>query len=183
MPASSDTLVTHLDVLSDLLVRFDIYFRSNSSIQSQALKALLPNLTNPRTAVSKRVVTTLGSLAGCCSDDIFSSLISKTVMPGLRNTEPLRLKNSVFLAGVLARASPERLATVLAELVPLVVKVSEVDEEELRDTSLQTLESLLLKCPTDMSSFIPLVINAATKAIQYDPVSTSLQQTQKSNAR
>ncbi|KAA1077478.1 hypothetical protein PGT21_009666 [Puccinia graminis f. sp. tritici] len=169
MPASSDTLVTHLDVLSDLLVRFDIYFRSNSSIQSQALKALLPNLTNPRTAVSKRVVTTLGSLAGCCSDDIFFSLISKTVMPGLRNTEPLRLKNSVFLAGVLARASPERFATVLTELVPLVVKVSEVDEEELRDTSLQTLESLLLKCPTEISSFIPLVINAATKAIQYDP--------------
>ncbi|OAV91609.1 hypothetical protein PTTG_04239 [Puccinia triticina 1-1 BBBD Race 1] len=169
MPASSDTLVTHLDVLSDLLTRFDIYFRSNSSIQNQALKALLPNLTNPRTAVSKRVVTALGSLAGCCKDDIFSALISKTVMPGLRTTETLKLKNSVFLAGVLARASPERLATVLTELVPLVVKVSEVDEEELRDTSLQTLESLLLKCPTEMSSFIPLIINAATKAIQYDP--------------
>jgi len=169
MSPSSDTLVTHLDVLSDLLVRFDIYFRSNSSIQGQALKALLPNLTNPRTAVSKRVVTALGSLAGCCNDDTFFSLISKTVMPGLRTTEPLRLKNSVSLAGVLARASPERLATALKELVPLVVEVSEVDEEELRDTSLQTLESLLLKCPSEMSSFIPLIINAATKAIRYDP--------------
>ncbi|PLW19619.1 hypothetical protein PCASD_18183 [Puccinia coronata f. sp. avenae] len=169
MPPSSDTLVTHLDVLSDLLVRFDIYFRSNTTIQGQALQALLPNLTNPRTAVSKRVVTALGSLAGCCSDTLFFSLISNTVMPGLRNTELLMLKNSVFLAGVLARASPERLATVLTDLVPLVVKVSEVNDEELRDTSLQTLESLLLKCPSEMSSYIPLIITAATKAIQYDP--------------
>jgi cullin-associated NEDD8-dissociated protein 1 len=174
MPPSSDTLVTHLDVLSDLLVRFDIYFRSNTTIQGQALQALLPNLTNPRTAVSKRVVTALGSLAGCCSDTLFFSLISNTVMPGLRNTEPLMLKNSVFLAGVLARASPERLATVLTDLVPLVVKVSEVNDEELRDTSLQTLESLLLKCPSEMSSYIPLIITAATKAIQYDPVSSSI---------
>ncbi|POW18897.1 hypothetical protein PSHT_05358 [Puccinia striiformis] len=165
----SDVLVTHLDVLSDLLVRFDIYLRSNPNMQSHALKALLPNLTNPRTAVSKRVVTALGSLAGCCNDDIFFALISKTVMPGLRSSESLRLKNNVALAGVLARASPERLATVLTELVPLVVKVSQVEEEELRDTSLQTLESLLLKCPSEMSTFIPPIINAATKAIQYDP--------------
>ncbi|POW22830.1 hypothetical protein PSHT_00764 [Puccinia striiformis] len=169
MTPSSDVLVTHLDVLSDLLVRFDIYLRSNPNMQSHALKALLPNLTNPRTAVSKRVVTALGSLAGCCNDDIFFALISKTVMPGLRSSESLRLKNNVALAGVLARASPERLATVLTELVPLVVKVSQVEEEELRDTSLQTLESLLLKCPSEMSTFIPPIINAATKAIQYDP--------------
>ncbi|MBW0523374.1 hypothetical protein O181_063089 [Austropuccinia psidii MF-1] len=169
LSCQSDTLIGHLDVLSDLLIRFETYFRSNTSIQSQGLKALLPILTNPRSAISKRAVTALGALAGCCTDDIFFALVSKTLIPCLRSSEPLRLKNSIFLAGVLARTSSNRLATTLSELVPLIVSVSQNDDDELRETSLQTLESLLLKCPNEMSNFVALLINVATNAIKYDP--------------
>ncbi|CAH7668099.1 armadillo-type protein [Phakopsora pachyrhizi] len=166
---SSDILVVNLDVLSDLLVRFEAYFRSNITIQTQGLKALLPILVNPRLAVAKRAVTCLGSLAGCCSDEIYYSLINKTVLKGLDGGDIPKIKNSISLVGALARTSAQRLATTLDDLVPLALKISMREDHDLREASLQTLESLLLKCSPQMTGFIPAVIEVATEAIKYDP--------------
>lgn len=174
-PSSTpDILSANLDILSDLLIRFENYYRAYPAIQTQALKALEPLLANPRPTVTKRAVTAVGSLAGCCTDTIFSSMITKIVMPRLRQEDVGKMKNATLLVGVLAKTSPTRLARTIPELVPLIISACEKEDDELMETNLQTLESLVLRCPSQMTAFVPPIIKLATESIKYDPVRRSL---------
>lgn len=61
-PASSpDLLIDSLDLLSDLLSRFESTVKTLASLQSSVLKAATPLLNNGRAAVRKRAVATLGT--------------------------------------------------------------------------------------------------------------------------
>ncbi|KAH9813025.1 armadillo-type protein [Melampsora americana] len=168
--STPDILSANLDILSDLLIRFDSYYRAVPAVQLQCIKALEPLIANPRPAVTKRSVIALESLAGCCTDVNFETLITKVVLPRLKQDEDIgKLKIATLLVGVLAKTSAARLSQTISNIVPLIISAQNKKDDELTETCLQTLESLLLRLPTQMTSFIPAVIDLATQAIKHDP--------------
>lgn len=54
--------------------------------------------------------------------------------------------------------------------MPLILKSAETDDDELREHVIQTLEALVLKCPTEVSPFILEIVEIGTTSIKYDPV-------------
>ncbi|EGG09774.1 uncharacterized protein MELLADRAFT_42468 [Melampsora larici-populina 98AG31] len=168
--STPDILSANLDILSDLLVRFDTYYRAYPAVQLQCIKVLEPLIANPRPAVTKRSVIALGSLAGCCTDVNFETLITKVVMPRLKQEEDVaKLKIATLLVGVLAKTSAARLSQTISNVVPLIISAQNKKDDELTETCLQTLESLLLRLPSQMTGFIPAVIDLAAQAIKHDP--------------
>jgi cullin-associated NEDD8-dissociated protein 1 len=57
-----------------------------------------------------------------------------------------------------------------AEVVPLILGAATAhDDDELKEGVLLTLESLVLKCPTETGPFITQIVEAGTSLIKYDP--------------
>lgn len=89
--------------------------------------------------------------------------------------------------GSLARSIPTRMGSYLNVLAPLVLAVLSQEEldamrensddemevepeiEELRESALVTLESLLASCPTEMQPHLSETLSAALRYIKYDP--------------
>jgi cullin-associated NEDD8-dissociated protein 1 len=88
----------------------------------------------------------------------------------------------------LGRHAPTQIAPSMIVIVPSILDLSSRDDDELRESCLQvsscrshelfdaqhntqTLEVLVLRCPTEMLQFIPGVITLGTQLIKYDPVS------------
>lgn len=77
------------------------------------------------------------------------------------------------LVAAVARYSPHQVATVLNDVVPSIIKAIAKDDEELRESGLQALEALVLKCPAEITPFLSTIIQSGTQFIKYDPVSHS----------
>ena len=54
--------------------------------------------------------------------------------------------------------------------MPGILKAIQKDDEELREGSLQALEALLLRCPTEITPYLSSIIQAGNQFIKYDPV-------------
>jgi hypothetical protein len=62
--SSPALLIDCLDLLSDILSRFEATVKAIADLQKAVLSAVTPLLNNGRPAVRKRAVTTLGRLLG-----------------------------------------------------------------------------------------------------------------------
>jgi len=56
-----------------------------------------------------------------------------------------------------SRQAGHRIGEHLEKVIPLVVKFSRVDDDELREYCLQAFESFVRRCPKDISPHIPMV--------------------------
>lgn len=120
--SSAELLIDSLDLLSDLLSRFESTVKTIDSLQASVLKATTPLLSNSRIAVRKRAVATLGaahSFFSCCSatdlilckailvgsSDIalFNTLTTSTILVWLKAADKEHLKTAILLIGSLAR--------------------------------------------------------------------------------
>lgn len=54
--------------------------------------------------------------------------------------------------------------------MPGILKAIQKDDEELREGSLQALEALLLRCPTEITPYLSSITQAGNQFIKYDPV-------------
>lgn len=110
----------------------------------------------------------------------------------------------IALVGTLAKSSPARVGGVLKEVMPSIIDVCKADEdeaegaEEAREVGLQvrlssshlspsgrmlnssqlgrrqTLETLMLRCPTEITPFINQILQVSTNLVSYDPVRAGL---------
>jgi len=69
-----------------------------------------------------------------------------------------------------ARNSPAQIAPVLNHIVPGILQAAEKSDDELREGALQALETLVLRCPTDIDIYLPTIVEIGNKFIKYDPV-------------
>jgi cullin-associated NEDD8-dissociated protein 1 len=113
------------------------------------------------------------------------------INPNLERSAPLdKQRTTVNLVAAIARASPQRLASGLGAIIPGVLRVVDLDDEELREGALQVklflvlafcgggtylffkaLESIVLRMPVEVTPFLGTIIQVATKYIKFDPVS------------
>ncbi|KAG1444863.1 hypothetical protein G6F56_010127 [Rhizopus delemar] len=159
-----------LDILSEILTRFgtQITVENQTDIQN----ALLPLLHHARPAIRKRTIVAIGCLVVHTNDGLFQQLFVY-LLEGLCSDSGSSEKQRTFIqcTSVLSRRSTARLGKHLSDLVPIIISFTKRSEEddEMREICLQTLESFVYRCPTEISLFVPELIQLALEYIKYDP--------------
>ncbi|KXS21550.1 TIP120-domain-containing protein [Gonapodya prolifera JEL478] len=164
-----ELLMDVLDLLSDLLTRFGSHILS---LLSQIRAALLPLLDHARPAVRKRAATALGVLVGNEGDAEFAETVYELVKRASEKEKKgdwERLRTVLQAVGVLSRYSASRIGAHLDVIVPLVIKYAAVEDDELREICLQTLEILVLRCPSEITAHVGNIISLSLDYLKYDP--------------
>lgn len=167
-----------LDALDSLLKRFGALL---SSVEHKtAMDALLRLLGNEKAALRKRSSQCLASLAIAADDALLDALVN-SLLHGATSARGQEKRMHLQTIGALARSVGFRMSRFLDSLVPLFLSccgapdedIEDSDEreerDELRENSLQGLESLLLRCPEEMRRFASQVIGPALGFCRYDP--------------
>jgi cullin-associated NEDD8-dissociated protein 1 len=158
---------------------------SNPSFNPQPLSVLTPLLDHPRPAVRKRSIITLGAFV-CyprinanrstaqflppAPPEAFTDLLNTILIPNLNASSIEVQKTNVSLIAAVARCTPQKIAPALGNLLPRILESVNSSDPELSDAALQTLETFVYRCPTEISPYLGLVIAAGIQAIKYDPV-------------
>ncbi|CAG8499329.1 3773_t:CDS:10 [Diversispora eburnea] len=143
--ATYEVQMDTLDILSELLARFGSSVANNVIAQKKIQNCLINNLNHSRPAFRKRTTVALGNLVTHTPDDLFNELVHK-----------------------LLEGAP-RLGKYLPQFLPLVINSININDDELRENCLQTLESFVLRCPTEMTPNIDDIINICLVYLKYDP--------------
>eukprot|EP01111_Echinosteliopsis_oligospora_P003334 TRINITY_DN1530_c1_g2_i4.p1 TRINITY_DN1530_c1_g2~~TRINITY_DN1530_c1_g2_i4.p1 ORF type:complete len:1241 (+),score=375.18 TRINITY_DN1530_c1_g2_i4:377-4099(+) len=159
-----------LDILNDMLNRFgDLITPDLEKIQ----KAVLPQLTSGRPATRKRAIGCLGHLAELGPDSLFVSMIDFLISSIEESKKPDNIRTLVQAFGAISRSAGYRLGKYLPKVVPLIVTYCDNpkfdQDDELRENCFQAFESLILKCPKDITPYLAEIIGHNLKFIKYDP--------------
>jgi cullin-associated NEDD8-dissociated protein 1 len=130
-------LIETLSILSILITDFPS-FVSALDLNPPPLTVITPLLSHARPAVRKRATHTLAQFVPLAGLSLFEGLYSSEIRPNLTpvaNVEKQR--TTVNLVTAIARVSPQRIASVISEVVPGILKALARDDDELRDGSLQ----------------------------------------------
>ncbi|KAI9351335.1 armadillo-type protein [Obelidium mucronatum] len=166
-----------IDILSEVITRFGSVLTENADKQATSLirqtqEVLFPYLSNSRPAIRKRTVAAFGNLVTHTSDELFDSLIQKSIleMAAKESAEDFdRLKTFVGLVGTLARFNSRRLGKYIKTLLPLLSKYISYDDDELREACFQTFESFIVRCPTEVTGHLDTITSLSLEYIKHDP--------------
>ncbi|OAY62667.1 Cullin-associated NEDD8-dissociated protein 1 [Ananas comosus] len=159
-----------LDILCDVLNRFGNLVTKD---HEEMLSALLSQLSSNQASVRKKSISCIASLASSLSDDLLARATSEVVqLLKNRSVKPEITRTNIQMIGALSRSVGYRFGPHLGETVPLLINyctsASETDEE-LREYSLQALESFLLRCPRDISLYCEDILSLTLEYLSYDP--------------
>ncbi|KAK9054826.1 hypothetical protein SSX86_025905 [Deinandra increscens subsp. villosa] len=159
-----------LDILCDILHKFGNLMTSDHEVM---LGALLPQLSSNQASIRKKTVSCIASLASSLSDDLLAKATTEVVRL-LRNkgAKPEMTRTNIQMIGALSRAVGYRFGPHLGDTVPILIQYcmnASENDEELREYSLQALESFLLRCPRDISSYCDEILHLALEYLSYDP--------------
>jgi cullin-associated NEDD8-dissociated protein 1 len=155
-----------LDILSDLLARFGSLLVSfHQNIQ----QALLPQLSSARLAVRKRSIIAIGHLVMSCNNSVFIELVEFLLSELSKNANISTTRTYIQCLGSITRQAGHRIGEHLEKIIPLIVKFSRVDDDELREYCIQAFESFVRRCPKHVSPHIPVIIKICLEYIVYDP--------------
>ncbi|KAJ7696826.1 hypothetical protein B0H17DRAFT_1267790 [Mycena rosella] len=180
-----EALVETLAILSILISRFLAHL-SSATLSPQPLTVLAPLLVHPRPVARKRAIITLAQFVPISQGHLFSDLLATHVFPFLASNANLeKQRTTVHLVAAVARTAPTQIAPVLAEIVPGYSKpcsptttscASGAYKQVFSATtcascadSMQALEALLLRCPTEITLCVAPIMQAGSQFIKYDP--------------
>ncbi|KAM4722005.1 cullin-associated NEDD8-dissociated protein 1-like [Rhinophrynus dorsalis] len=155
-----------LDILCDMLSRLGgTLYTFHPSI----LSCLLPQLTSPRLAVRKRAILALGHLVQTCNGNVFSELMEHLVGEIKKNESTSTTRTYIQCVATVSWQAGHRIGPHLERIVPPVVGFCRVEDDELQEQCFQALESFIRRCPKEISSHVPTVMELCLKYIAYDP--------------
>ncbi|KAL2460609.1 Cullin-associated NEDD8-dissociated protein 1 [Abeliophyllum distichum] len=159
-----------LDILCDVLHKHGNLMASDHEV---LLVALLPQLSSNHASVRKKAVSCVASLASSLSDDLLAKATVEVVRL-LKNKaiKPEITRTNIQMIGALSRAVGYRFGSHLGDTVPILISYctnASENDEELREYSLQALESFLLRCPRDISSYCNDILHLTLEYLSYDP--------------
>lgn len=159
-----------LDILCDVLHRFGNLMTADHEL---LLNALLSQLNSNQASVRKKTISCIASLASTLSDDLLARTTTQVVK--LLNSKGQKsdiTRTNIQMIGALSRSVGYRFGPLLGDTIPVLIgyctSASENDEE-LREYSLQALESFLLRCPRDISSYCDEILHLSLEFLSYDP--------------
>ncbi|GAA96313.1 uncharacterized protein L969DRAFT_76369 [Mixia osmundae IAM 14324] len=168
---AQDTLLGCTELLSEILISFEAIVRATPALQTQILQVLAPLLDHARPAVRKRTVDALGFLIASSSDSVAATLVEKTVMPALDSGDVEVTKTGMGLVISLANKAPREVTQARMNYYAARVQKAAIsaDDDELKEQALNTLQTLLVKCPAEFTEHLSTSIEIATKLCSYDP--------------
>ncbi|CAH9086044.1 unnamed protein product [Cuscuta europaea] len=159
-----------LDILCDVLHKYGTLVTSDHEV---LLSALIPQLSSNQASVRKKTVSSLASLASSLSDDLLAKVTAEVVkLLSNKRSKPEMTRTNIQMIGALSRAVGYRFGPHLADAVPVLINyctTASENDEELREYSLQALESFLLRCHRDISSYCNEILHLTLKFLSYDP--------------
>ncbi|XP_017287004.1 cullin-associated NEDD8-dissociated protein 2 [Kryptolebias marmoratus] len=155
-----------LDILSDMLGRLS---GALVSFHGSLLSSLLPQLTSSRMAVRKRSILALGHLVPCCSPTLFSQLTEHLITELTKNPPTSVTRTYIQCLATVSRQGGHRVGEHLEKLIPLVVKFTSVEDDELREYCFQAFEAFIRRCPKEMSPHVATVTQLCLKFMTFDP--------------
>ncbi|KAK4402032.1 Cullin-associated NEDD8-dissociated protein 1 [Sesamum angolense] len=168
----------------DLLVRFrfssSLWVNSSlifelilSDDHEVLLGSLLPQLNTNQASVRKKAVSCIASLASSLSDDLLAKATVEVVqLLKTKSTKSEITRTNIQMIGALSRAVGYRFGPHLGDTVPILINYcnnASENDEELREYSLQALESFLLRCPRDISSYCDQILHLTLEFLSHDP--------------
>ncbi|KAG6856601.1 hypothetical protein H0H87_002693 [Tephrocybe sp. NHM501043] len=164
-----EALVETLSILSILISRFPALL-SGATLIPPPLVVLAPLLSHSRPVVRKRAIITLSQYIPISPPELFHELLKANVFPFLDESANIeKQRTTVQLVAAVARHSPLQIAPVLSQIVPGVLKAVQKDDDELREGSLQALEAILLRCPTETTPYLDAIVQTGSQFIKFDP--------------
>ncbi|KAG6910631.1 hypothetical protein DXG01_009140 [Tephrocybe rancida] len=164
-----EALVETLSILSILISRFPALL-SGAVLDPPPLVVLAPLLSHARPVVRKRAIITLSQYIPISPAELFHELLRTNVFPFLDELANIeKQRTTVQLVAAVARHSPLQIAPVLSQIVPGVLKAVQKDDDELREGSLQALEAILLRCPTETTPYLDAIVQTGSQFIKFDP--------------
>lgn len=159
-----------LDILCDVLHKYGNLMASD---HEQLLGALLPQLNINQASVRKKAVSCVASLASSLSDDLLAKATFEIVrLLKTQATKSEITRTNIQMIGALSRAVGYRFGPHLGDAVPILINYcnnASENDEELREYSLQALESFLLRCPRDISSYCDQILHLTLEFLSHDP--------------
>ncbi|XP_054906325.1 cullin-associated NEDD8-dissociated protein 2 [Poeciliopsis prolifica] len=155
-----------LDILSDMLGRLG---GTLVGFHSTLLSSLLPQLTSSRMAVRKRSILALGQLVPCCSPALFSQLTEHLLKELAKNPQTSLMRTYIQCLATVSRQGGHRVGEHLEKLIPMVVKFTSVEDDELREYCFQAFEAFIRRCPKEMSPHVATVTKLCLKFMTFDP--------------
>ncbi|KNZ72732.1 Cullin-associated NEDD8-dissociated protein 1, partial [Termitomyces sp. J132] len=164
-----EALVETLSILSILISRFPALL-AGTTFDPPPLPILAPLLSHGRPVVRKRAIITLSQYVPISRPELFHEVLRTNVFPHLEDSANVeKQRTTVQLVAAVARHSPAQLAPVLGQIVPGILKAVQKDDDELREGSLQALEAILLRCPTEATPYLDAIVQSGNQFIKYDP--------------
>ncbi|XP_040015031.1 cullin-associated NEDD8-dissociated protein 2 [Xiphias gladius] len=155
-----------LDILSDMLGRLS---GALVGFHSSLLSSLLPQLTSPRMAVRKRSILALGHLVPCCSPALFSQLTQHLLTELAKGPPTSVTRTYIQCLATISRQGGHRVGEHLEKLIPMVVKFTSVEDDELREYCFQAFDAFIRRCPKEMSPHVATVTTLCLKFMTFDP--------------
>ncbi|XP_049401360.1 cullin-associated NEDD8-dissociated protein 1 [Solanum stenotomum] len=159
-----------LDILCDVLHKYGNLMDTD---HESLLTSLLPQLSSNQASVRKKTVSCIASLSSSLSDDLLAKATVEVVrLLSNKSLKSEMIRTNIQMIGALSRAVGYRFGPHLGDTVPLLINYctsASENDEELREYSLQALESFLLRCPRDISSYCDKILHLTLEYLSYDP--------------
>lgn len=170
-----------LEILGELINRVGVKLTNYHEVMQ---KELIRQLSSDRSAVRKRSMNALSNLLACCSDDLFDSTLSQLHQALIDLTQKIATENSEVqvsstinttktllqcVATIIRFAGHRSNIDQLKEIIPVICTLSKVDDDEVKEHSLQAFESYVKRCPVTISEALPQIIDICLTNISHDP--------------
>ncbi|CAF4555104.1 unnamed protein product [Rotaria socialis] len=172
-----------LDIISDMLSKFGANL---SSFHSSLKQILLSHLSSNRSAVRKRVITSLSYLLETCDLALFNEILTHLLnelqrAPPSKSTDTnTTIKTYVQALTSICRLASQRLSEHMHEIVRITLSFIENTpsnnssddqqyDDELIEYCLQALETYLKRCPKETNQFVTKIVDICIIYLKYDP--------------
>ncbi|KAK9456002.1 armadillo-type protein [Dipodascopsis uninucleata] len=158
----------NVDVLVDLINKFGPSFTLEQVEKTESV--LVEVLENGRGLTRKRAISALGALSVFLTPKLWDSLIDYILK--LFETDGIsydKLRTIVSVCGTLCKTDPNRFSQYLLAVTPNVIKCLNIEDDEVREAALTTLDIFIEYCPGTMSNFTYEIITVGSKFVKYDP--------------
>lgn len=166
----NDVVMVSLDLINDLLGKYGKEFVAEAE---KIQKAVLPQIISKHSGTKKKAIACIGLVSTISGEKQFNELMEH-LLSGIKGSKKADLiRTYIQCIGTLSRTVGGRMGKYLDKVVPLILNYVDhkdfAEDDELREICFQTFESLIYRCPKEISTFLKDIIPVALKFIKYDP--------------
>lgn len=164
-----------LDINADLLKKFGSLM--SRDLHHRMLDDMLRLLADPKSPVRKRATACLGHLASSISDEQLETMVARLLASFKSASERSAEVTYIQTIGTISRVVGWRLGRHLDSIVPLLLgAMGSADDEtsddqvnDLRENCLQAFESVITRCPHEVTDYVGEIRDTAMNFLVFDP--------------